>query len=123
MPMRYQIDVENSVVLIQGEGQVSDEEMIDCVANLRGDPNLTPTMPTFADVRGIESKITRQGVQRLVDVLARTAKRRGPSKAAVLVSDPLSFGMARMLSALADEEQPETRVFEDEDAAHDWLAM
>ena len=121
MPLRYQIDAENGVVLITGSGTISDGDMILCAAGVRSDPDLTPSMPSFIDVRGVKSSVTRSGIYDLVDVMEQTADRRAKAKAALLVDDKLAFGMARMLAALTENVSPEVRVFEDEDAAHVWL--
>jgi hypothetical protein len=44
-----------------------------------------------------------------------------PSKAAIVVPDSLSFGLARMHDAFRDEKGGETRVFRNEQEAIAWL--
>lgn len=122
MGMSYRIDTDNRVVHVRGEGSVFDVDMIGCIRRLRADADLEAAMPTLCDMRGIQSKVTRAGFYDLVGILDRTAGDHAPAKAAILVDDPLSFGMGRMLSALAENVSPECRVFEDEDAAHVWLS-
>ena len=60
-----------------------------------------------------------------VDALA--ARRResrvvGPTKTALLVTNELQFGVARMYQTLNDHPQITTRIFRDREAAMQWLA-
>lgn len=121
MAVTYNIDTDNGVVLVKGDGTVTDQDMIDCAERLRADPDLRPDMPSLCDMRGIESKTTRTGMERVVGILRRTADRREKARSAMLVDKQVTFGLGRMFATLADGVDPEFKVFDDEDAAHVWL--
>lgn len=123
MPITYDIDSENGVILIRGSGTISDDEMVDVTQRIREDPALEPGMVSFSDMRGVESKVTAVGMQRVAGLVGRTEEQRGRARSAALVDGPLGFGMGRMFAVLSEETGLEYRVFDDEDAAHAWLAM
>ena len=123
MPMSYTIDSDAGVISITGEGLLTDSEMIDCVDALRHDPALRPEMNTLSDMRRIEVGFTSAGVEKMVEVMRATEDRRGAAKAAIVVSEDVAFGMARMFESIADFSgvHPEFRVFRDIQSAVDWL--
>ena len=124
MPMTYVIDRHTHLVRITGTGVLTDEEMIQCVLDLRGDPALEPDMSTLSDMRDIEVAFTEQGIKTMVEVMKQTSELRKKAKAAIVVGSDLAFGMGRMFEMRADESvDPSFMIFRDMDAAREWLGI
>ncbi|MCR9092847.1 MAG: hypothetical protein NXI30_01395 [bacterium] len=122
MPMTYSIDVDEKLVYIVGHGRLTDEEMVDCVRDLRSDPMLQPDMNVFSDMRAIEMGFTPSGIRKMLDVMVATEDRRSEAWAALVVARDVTFGMARMLQSRAREHvAPHIEVFRDVEKARDWL--
>ena len=86
MPMTYSIDVDENLVYIVGSGRLTDEEMVDCVWELRSDPMLQPDMNVLSDMRGIEMGFSSSGIRKMLDVMVSTEDRRSESYAALVVA-------------------------------------
>ncbi len=124
MPMTYTIDKANSLVRIVGTGLLTDEEMVECIASLRADPELEPDMNTLSDMRDIEVGFTRNGINGMVKVMRDSSERRAAAKAAIVVSSDVAYGMGRMLEIVAEGEvEPSFRIFRDMDSALSWLEI
>jgi hypothetical protein len=123
--MSYRIDTVQKAVFLEGSGVLTDEEMIDCVRHLRGDAQLETGMPTLSDMRAVQRlAISRRGIDEMIAVMAATDANRGAAKAAIVASEDLQFGMARMLQMKADEKvHPEFRVFREMAAAKAWIGL
>ena len=124
MPMTYTIDKETGVVRIVGTGLLTDEEMVQCVSSLRADPRLEPEMNSLSDMRDIEVGFSRNGIDRMIEVMKASSERRAAAKAAIVVSSDVAFGMGRMLEIVSDGKvEPRFRVFRDMDSALSWLEI
>ncbi len=123
MPMSYTIDPVAGVVRIAGSGLLTDREMVDCIDALRHDPALEPGMNTLSDMRRIEVGFTSAGVESMVEIMRATEERRGDSRAAIVVSEEVAFGMARMFELISEnaDVHPNFRVFYDFEQATAWL--
>ncbi len=122
--MTYVIDRHIHLVRITGIGVLTDEEMIRCVSDLRGDPALMPDMRTLSDMRDIKVAFTEQGIKAMVEVMKQTSELRKKAKAAIVVSSDLAFGMGRMFVMRADKSvDPSFMIFRDMDAAREWLGI
>ena len=122
--MTYRIDPEAKLVHMIGSGRLTDEEMLACVVALRSDPGLVPDAVVLSDMRAITMGFSSQGVRKMLDIMVDTADRRAETKGAVVVGNDVTFGMARMMSLMADERvSPVFRVFRDLDSACEWLGI
>ena len=124
MPMSYRIDRAAGIIRISGDGTLTDEDMIACIAALREDGDLRPGMPTLSDMRDVSSlEISPAGIVQMLRVMDRTSGRRGDAKAAIVVSRDLAFGMGRMLASIGEAKHatPRFRVFRDLEAALTWI--
>jgi hypothetical protein len=77
-------------------------------------------LPELIDASGASSDITSKQVQRLVQRAAGIARRTRLGPTAIVVQDPMAFGMARMYSILMDLVAP-VGVFRDRASANNWL--
>ena len=122
MPITYSIDVDEKLVYIVGSGRLTDEEMVDCVRDLRSDPMLQPDMNVLSDMRAIEMGFTPNGIRKMLDIMVSTEDRRSEAYAALVVTQDVTFGMGRMLQLRArDHVTPHFEVFRDLEKARDWL--
>ena len=120
--MTYSIDVDEKLVYIVGNGRLTDEEMADCVRDLRSDPMLQPDMNVLSDMRAIEMGFTPNGIRKMLDIMVSTEDRRSEAYAALVVARDVTFGMARMFQLRASEHvSPNFEVFRDVEKARDWL--
>jgi len=124
VPMSYRIDLEAGLILLKGTGLLTDDEMVQCIAELRRDPELEPGMHTLSDMREIEVGFTAEGVSRMLDTMKISSERRSAARAAIVVSSDVAFGMARMVEGRADGQlEPHFRVFRDIAEAREWLGL
>ena len=122
MPMTYELDLEAGLVRMRGQGDVTDQDMVDCVARLRADPDLRPHMNTLSDMRGIRVAFTSDGIARMIEVMEATRDRRDRAKAAIVADSDVAYGMARMFEMSADGRvEPSFHIFRTMESALDWL--
>ncbi len=122
--MTYTIDRGARLIRLVGSGRLTDEELLRCVSSLREDPALDPGMNTLSDMRDIEVGFTSRGISSMLAVMEETADRRGPAKAALVVSSDVAFGMGRMLQTLSEGRvEPHFRIFRDMSDACEWLGI
>lgn len=124
MPMTYSIDVDARLVRIVGSGRLENQDMIDCVSRLRADPMLEPDMNTLSDMRDIQTGFSREGVERMIEVMEQTSGSRHAVRAAIVVSSNVAFGMGRMFELRVESEaQPRFMVFREMADACEWLGI
>jgi hypothetical protein len=122
--MTYTIDVEARLVRMSGSATLTDAEMLECISALLVDPLLEPDMDTLSDMRDIEIGFTREGVERMVAVMESRRDSRAASKAAIVVSTDVAFGMGRMVELRSEgQTEPRFRIFRDMRVACEWLGI
>ena len=125
MPMTYRIDQDSQVVRILGQGLITDDDMVACIAALREDPDLQPHMNILSDMRDIDVGFTSRGVVEMVAVMELSSDRRSAAKAAIVTNSDVAFGMARMFQAQSaiKEQDPQFRIFRGMSEACEWLGV
>jgi hypothetical protein len=122
MSMTYELDKKERVVRILGSGRLTDEELVECIASLRADPELEPDMHTLSDLRNIDVAFTSDGVSSMLSVMKNSSAERSEAKAAIVVSSDIAFGMGRMVELRSEDEiDPSFKIFRDMTAAQAWL--
>jgi len=71
--------------------------------------NLKETNIGFTELRGFTDKLRNIQLPQKV-------------KSAILTSNPLQYGIARMFQSILDHPQVEVAIFSNEDEAHNWLS-
>lgn len=126
MPLSYRIDRERALVLTEGSGVLTDEDILAHKGKLMMDPDFTPGMAQLSDVRNIERlAVTPEGVKAMVHHDVGSGVHRGGGQMALVVSTDLVFGMARMyelMGGLADRDAGQVGVFRSMEEATAWLA-
>lgn len=121
MPITYRIDPEAKIVFVVVEGNVTLREMVSTVTDVAHNPGFRRGFQILSDHRKITASATTEEVKAFVlhtkqyeNILAHT-------EWAIVVSSDLSFGMMRMLSALAETIPMRVEVFRDYNEAMGWL--
>jgi hypothetical protein len=123
MPMNHTIDQEAEVVRLRCWGILTNEEMLECVERMHGDPARRPGMPSLVDCRDIEEmRVTPAGMEAaaaiertLVDPAAE------PWAIAVIAPQEDVFRLGRIYEALRAGSPARVGVFRSAAEAEDWL--
>ena len=115
----YEIDRERQIVFAKAAGTVTIDDLVMARRTLAMNPNFDPTFPVVADLRGVTEFAF--GLQELESFAAMT-KAQHSRITALVVSNPLEFGYARMFQTLRDNtDYPTGRIFHDLGSAIRWV--
>ncbi|MEI8014653.1 MAG: hypothetical protein WCH20_07410 [Nitrospira sp.] len=120
MPCAYTIDLARSLVLSRGWGEITDRELLAHVHALTADPRFARNFHQLADLRDVtDVRITASCIREMVRLNPYgTGARR-----ALVVTNDVVFGMARMYQILSDESPDEFEIFRKLDDALRWLEL
>lgn len=120
MPITHTMDAEHQRLVFTVSGTLTTQEMLAAV-----DESVRSAGPgkygVLSDHRAITTPATREQLEALVHHLTRYRAHFGGSRWAVVVGQPASFGMMRMLGVFAEAIPIEVGVFEDLAEATEWL--
>lgn len=123
--MKYQIAPEYRAIVVVGIGHVAVEEEMLFYKNLLAEPAFNNDYSFLIDyTRKEDELISADDIWQLAKFSNQqktTFSTRG--KVAVITPRDLAFGLARMHQAYAKEEDPEYRLFRDEEGALKWLGI
>lgn len=124
MPISYVIDPERHLVLTTASGTLTDDEVIQFKDRLVRDPGFTPGMSELSDVRGVDRlEVTSAGVRAMVQQDEEAATHVASHKLALVVSQDVAYGMARMYQTLTESHMKHMGIFRDIDEARAWLQL
>ncbi len=124
MPITYQIDCQHKLVRTHAVGVLTDQDILGHKRKLAADPEFTAGMRELSDVRGVtDFQITPEGVRSMVSTDARHASKLQDYRLAIVASQEVVFGMARMYAILAERHVPNVSVFRDYLDAARWLGF
>lgn len=122
MPINYQIDPERNLVLAEGYGNLSFDDLRELRAELVNDPLFHTGMKELADFRRVENHdLTLEGFKQFLDQEKHYIDLLRDNQIAIVTDSDLHFGFARMYMAEMNTQIPNVQVFRDVDAAKDWL--
>jgi hypothetical protein len=118
MPASFRIDPLNHLIFSRAWGVLTDQDLATNRHAMVLDPAFTPDsaqLYDFSEVTGIE--VTPAGIRALArkSVFATTARR------AIVVSNDVGYGMARMFAQLSNRDEEVFRIFRDRAEALPWL--
>jgi hypothetical protein len=120
MPCGYTIDMARSLVLSRGWGVVMEREILAHVRALIADPRFGRNFHQLLDMRDVTNlQFTASSVREMVRLNPFGAG----ARRAVVVTNDIVFGMARMYQILADESPDELQIFRKMDDALQWLGI
>ena len=98
MPIRYVIDEASGVVSVTAEGNVRQEEDLECFGALVSDPGYRPGMGLLLDYRNRVSVATTEQVKQFVEAAARLREAFDGSRCAIVVSEGVRNADGQFLS-------------------------
>ncbi len=120
--VRTLIDIGAGLVIHEAEGPLSLDEIQSELQATLANPAFSPGMKTVWDLRGASiAALTERAVRSLVDFNLVRKEQRGGGRAAIVASQDVDYGVARMFQAYAEELPWETMVFRGLDDALPWL--
>ncbi len=122
MPISYVIDAERNLVVTTASGTLTNDDVIQLKDRLAQDPGFKPGMSELSDVRSIDHlEVTPAGVRAMVRQDERAATQGASGKLALVVSQDVAYGMARMYQMLTESHTPNVGIFRDIGEARAWL--
>lgn len=109
-------------VTITTSGPATVDGLVGFVTDLVADRRYRPGMAILVDHTALDARPLRaRDIQALADTVVRLDDQIGPSRAAIVVPNPLTFGFARMYEQEAETAQVRSKVFYSRNEALDWL--
>jgi hypothetical protein len=123
--MQYEISFgrdASDVVTFTATGAADGAAFARGVEELVGDRRFRPGMPILFDDSGSDVReVSAEAVKALARYFVRLGEQLGPGRAAMLVSQPLMFGLARMFETYASDTPLTFGVFYAREDALRWL--
>ena len=121
MSVRYRIDPVQKVIYTSCDGEVTDLQFLQHARDIEGDPNIDGSFVELiqADTTSMDG-VTTVGAQETADALRASKVIR---KVAIVASQDVEFGLARMVALLAEESQIEVQAFREKADASSWLGI
>ena len=122
MPITHTVDRDRRRITFDVAGTLRIDEMLAAVDSALESAG-AGTYTVLSDHRQLLTAATTTQLHTLIAHLATHRAHLGDSRWGVVVAQPASFGMMRMLSVLAEEIPIEVGVFKDLTAASEWLDL
>jgi hypothetical protein len=119
MPFFYKIDKERKLVMSTAAGELTKDEVRSLQDQLRKDPDFDPNFSQLSDLTHVTAmNITGAEMQELAERTAFSPK----ARRAVIASNDLPFGLARMFEQIREAKGDlGIRVFRKLEDALDWV--
>ncbi len=121
MPLSYQIDAGAGMLLVVGEGFITQSERLEAIEAWLRDPQFRPGLDTLCDFSEATSTPTMRELREIVSIVDEHRAAIGAKKLALIATRPVTFGVARQFQTLADRGPLDVGVFKDRRAALGWL--
>ena len=118
--MAIRHEVRGPILWMVVDGAYDDAELASAWERAFADPAFRAGMPALIDSRKTVAAPSRARVAERAEFLTGLRPRLG-TRCAILVSDPLHYGLGRMLAAFTDRSGLEVQVFDDAARAEAWL--
>jgi hypothetical protein len=120
MAIKFVIDRFRQRILTHADGLVTFAELTRHLEEEQRAHGLD--LPELIDARGAKTDVTSEEIWRLVKRTEDLAQRTPLGPTAIVTTDDVVYGMARMYSMLAERVGAVVEVFRDIDSAERWLA-
>ena len=123
MPLTYTIYSEAQMLFIRAQGAVTQPERIQTMLAWLADPEYERCLDALCDFSAATSAPKLDELRELITLLEHRLPPKGPRKLAIVVSQPVTFGVARVFEDLIGLEGVplQVNVFFDREAAWQWL--
>ncbi len=125
MPLHVRVDPELQIIFVDGQGVVTDEDLLGYVQEYLGGEELRG-FDEFFDLSAADLlDLTYAGLSSVAAAAAATDPEADPNKIALLVSETLGMGLSRMYQSLRESKggRRHTRVFLDMAECREWLGL
>lgn len=116
------IDSVAGIVLTTVRAPTNAKEVTDALTRVIASPEFRPGLNGVADLREATAEWTPADLRWIVAALEVHRAEILPSRAALVVSEPAVYGVARMFQAYSGATGIDTRIFDDLDEATAWAA-
>ena len=125
MPISYQINKQESLIISRHDGEISDKELIDTYDGLFQNDDAKKCLKILVDLRATMSTERSADALRTIADRVRIFHGNSPerTKTAIIAPRDLSFGLSRMYEAYSDEDHEEVMVFRDAQKALHWIGV
>ena len=123
MPVRYEIDVDAGLILVQLSGRVTAAEIFAYYAALAADPGVVPGLAVLADCREVTTGPSFTEMVAVANAKGLLPDGLRPTRAAVLVSKSWIFGIVRQFAALAERMGVRVMPFYESHEARVWIGV
>ena len=120
MPTNYFIDPVRRLVIISADGVLLGAELLAEQKHLAAEPLFQRDFSQLFDLTQVtEARISAEEVRAMAatTVFGPTARR------ALIVAEPLLYGLSRMFQLMLDERGGTLRIFTDRSEAEEWLGL
>lgn len=121
MPLEYRIDRERRRIVVTVTGDFTMEEIVALIDTSTTDPDFEPGFDVLSDHTGVGRVITPAQAQGMVAHLRSISERVAYARWAVVATKAASYGMLRMVAALAEAVPMTVEVFSTVEEAEAWL--
>ena len=118
--MRYDFDSRGFVRISVSPDPDPDEE-IESYLGMLSDPRFHPGIAILLDNRARRGEGDSEHVRRMAGLARKSSERLEGCRCAIVVSNDVEFGMARMYELMASGDPLTVRVFRDMEEAESWL--
>jgi hypothetical protein len=119
-PIRYSIDDARGLIFETWEGAISAADLRRFLATYLADPKVLALRRTLVDLRLSEIRFTGDELMDIVHTIVAPRLQGAPWKTAILVSQPVQYGVSRQWQVFAQSFSKDS-LFYDIDAALTWL--
>jgi hypothetical protein len=121
MPLSYHIDEARGLLSLKGSGSITADDIDAYVEEVLEDPRQAYVTQELADFRDAEFSVTPDRVVKLAALDRKRLSRMKIVRRAIVVSNDLQYGLARMYGQFLAPSGQEVRPFHDIDEARRWL--
>jgi hypothetical protein len=115
------IDKEKDIVYRTVIGIVTMEELLESIENILNHPDFHPGMKSLTDLRQAVHHTDSEDIQKIATLFIQNIKKIKGGKAAVVVSQKISFGMMRILQNFTEGIPFDIEIFYELEKAKEWL--
>jgi len=121
MPADFRIHPEHGFVFSRAWGELTDQDLLDHQSCLRSHPDFRPDMNQLFDFWDVSDvRVSSSGIRAYADSTPFSEK----ARRALVVRQPVMYGLARMLQMLTENVVPDTVVQRNNvQAACEWLGI
>ena len=124
MPASYTVDQAAGVVRVECSGELTNQDMLDCIEHVFSDPARKPGMPSLVDCQNVRCMmVTPEGMQAAATIKSTLIDPDQPPWAIAFVAPQDEvFWVARTYEVLRVGSPESVRVFRQPSEAERWLA-